>query len=125
VKSQFDAFRRDLVAVGAKFGVDEPDTADAGAGGRGAGGRGGGGRGGGGRGGGGADPANVFGRAGQVKGAVQAIWEVPSAAMMRQVDQVRTELPRAITEANGVIGRAGAVSQALRGHNITLNVGTR
>lgn len=122
VKSQFDAFRRDLLAAGAKFGVQEPDTSDA-AGGRGGGGRGGRGGGGGGRGGGGAaDNQNVFGRAAAVKGAIQAIWEVPSAAMMRQADQVRAELPRAVTEANAVIGRASAVSQALRAHNITLEV---
>jgi hypothetical protein len=122
VKTQFESFKAELEAVRVKFGVTAPDTGAAGAGGRG--GRGGGGGGGGGRGGaggGGAD-ANVLGRAGTVKGAIMGIWEAPSAALVRQYDEVRVALPRAITEGQAVVTRAAAVSQALRAHNITLNV---
>jgi len=122
VKTQFESFSRDLEAVRVKFGVTTPpDPAAAGAGGRG--GRGGGGGGGGGRGGGGGDDdQNVLGRAGTVKGAIQGIWETPSAAMVRRYEEVRAALPRAVTEANAVLTRATAVSQALRAHDITLDV---
>ena len=115
VKTQFDAVKKEFDAVRVKFGVPMPV---AGAGGGGRGGGGGGGRGGGG----GADPANVFARAGDVKNQVMGIWETPSDYNMRRYTDVKTALPRAVTEANALLVRAMALSQALKAHNITLNV---
>jgi hypothetical protein len=112
VKTQFDAVKKDFDAVRVKFGV--PVAAAAG-GGRG-------GRGGGGRGGGGADPENVFARLGDVKNQIMGIWETPSDYNMKRYADVKAALPRAITETNGVLMRAMTLSQALKPHNITLNV---
>jgi hypothetical protein len=119
VKSQFDALNTEFNAVRVKFGVPSGPAAGGGRGGRG----GGGGGGGGGRGGGGADAAaNVLGRTGALKGSIMSIWETPSGALLRQYDEVRPALLAAMTEANGFLGRAATVSQALRPHGITLTV---
>jgi hypothetical protein len=108
VKAQVTALKRDLDAVKVKFGVGAALPAF----------------GGGGRGGAPADPANVFGRAGTLKGAIGGIWEMPSAALVAQYTEVKAALPRAITEANGVLTRARAASEALKSHNVTLTVPT-
>ncbi|HSA57596.1 MAG TPA: hypothetical protein VLE53_17920 [Gemmatimonadaceae bacterium] len=116
VKSQFESLNREYEAVRVKFGVPMGGGA--------AGGRGGGG---GGRGGGGGDPANVLGRAGAVKASILSFWEPPSEALVRQYNEVKAALPRAITEANAVLTRAASVGQALQRHNLSLTVppGTR
>jgi photosystem II stability/assembly factor-like uncharacterized protein len=108
VKAQVTSLKRDLDAVKVKFGVGAALPAF----------------GGGGRGGAPADPANVFGRAGTLKGAIGGIWEMPSAALVAQYTEVKAALPRAITEANGVLTRARAASEALKSHNVTLTVPT-
>jgi hypothetical protein len=110
-KSQFEALSREFEAVRVKFGV--PLAAPGG-------GRGGGG--GGGRGGGAPDPNNVLGRVGVVKGSIMSFWEMPSDALVKQYNDVKAAVPRAVSEANAVLARATAVSQALKAHNVTLTV---
>jgi hypothetical protein len=112
VKTQFDTFKKDFDAVRVKFGV--PPQAGGGGGGRGGGGRGGGG--------GAPDPENVLARLTAVKDQVLGIWETPSDYNIKRYTDVKAALPRAVTEANGVLMRAMTLSQALKAHNITLNV---
>jgi hypothetical protein len=114
VKSQFESLNKDLDAVRKKFGV--PIPAPGAAGGRGGGG------GGGGRGGGGADPDNVLAKTSALKTQLAAIWEVPSASLMRQYTDVKLAMPKAITEGNAVLAKATTVSAALKKYDITLTV---
>ena len=50
------------------------------------------------------------------------IWEMPSDALLRQYNDVRVALPRAITDANAWLSRARTMSATLRTHNLTLEV---
>ncbi len=109
LKAQVATLKRDFDAVRVKFGVAGAAPAPAFGGG-------------GGRGGPPMDPANVFGRAGALKGAIGGIWEMPSATMVSQYTEVKAAMPRAIAEANGVLTRARSASEALRAHNVTLTV---
>jgi len=111
VKTQFAAVQKELDAVRVKFGV--PATAGAAGGGRG------------GFGGGGAAGApspNLLARAGTVKGRIMSFYDMPSDALMSQYADVRVALPRAVTEANTLLGRAQALSQALAKSGVTLTV---
>src|SRR6185312_9591648 len=110
VKTQFDALDKDLEIVRKKFGVPLPAPN---AGGRG---------GGGGRGGAQVDPENVYARATALKTGLMAIWEAPSAASVRQYNEVKLGLPKATSDASALLSRAAAVSQALKKYDINLNV---
>jgi len=110
IKTQFTSLNKDFDAVRKKFGV--PAAAPAA-------GRGGGG---GGRGGAAPDPENVLAKASSLKTALAGIWETPSASSQRQYAEVKLGLPKAVAEANAVLGRAGALSQALKKYDITLTV---
>jgi len=112
VKAQFESLNKELDVVRAKFGVPIPP------GGFGSGGRGG--RGG--FGGGGGNDGNVVNRVGQVKTQVMAFNEVPSDALVRRYNTVKTELTRAITEANNMLVKAMGVGQALKPHGVALTV---
>ena len=115
-KTEFDAFMKEFDALRVKFGV--PTTPDSLA----PGGRGGGGRGGrGGRG----CPANtedVLARAGTVKNAIGAIWEMPSDAMVKQYNEVKADLTKAIADAGAFMTKATAMSKTLLKYDITLMV---
>ena len=50
------------------------------------------------------------------------IWETPSASLVRQYNEVKLALPKAVTDANALLGRAAGVSQSLKKYDITLNV---
>jgi hypothetical protein len=119
VKSQFESLNKEYEAIRKKFGVPTnappADGRGGGGGGGGAGGRGGG------RGG-GFDPENVLGRTSALKNALAGIWEVPSASMTRQYTELKLALPKAITDANALLVKAAAVSQALKKYDITLTV---
>jgi hypothetical protein len=78
--------------------------------------------GGGGRGGGAGEPANVLARVAGLKGQVLAFWEMPSDALLRQINEVKPALDSAIREAQALLTRASTVSQALRPYNITLTI---
>jgi photosystem II stability/assembly factor-like uncharacterized protein len=110
VKAQFAALTRDFETTRKKFGVPIPVAP---AGGRG---------GGGGRGGAPVDPENLLARTAALKNQIAGIWEAPSGAMMRQYSQVRVELPKAVSEANAVLARAGSMSATLRKYDVTLTV---
>ena len=114
VKTQFDAATKELDAVRVKFGVPPPQP-----------GAGGGGRGGGGGfgGGGGApDPNNVLARAGNVKALIMAFQDNPSDTAIRQYNDVKATLPKAILDGNAFLVRAMTLSQALKAQNLTLTV---
>lgn len=111
VKTQFAAVQKEFDAVRVKFGVP-PAVGPAG-----------GGRGGFGGGGAAAAPSpNLLARAGTVKGRIMSFYDMPSDALMSQYADVRVALPRAVTEANTLLGRAQALSQALAKHGVTLTV---
>ncbi len=109
VKAQFDALQKQFDAVRVKFGVPIQQ-----AGGRGFGG-------GGGRGG-AIDPENVLARTSALKTQILAIWEVPSDALLRQYNELKSALPRAVSDASAFLGQATTVSQALKRYDITLMV---
>jgi hypothetical protein len=103
VKSQFEAFDKELTALQTKLVP-----------------QGGGGRGGGGGGRGGADPSPI-GRLGQAKnGMMGGMW--PTKVTLDAYDEAKKGVPAAITEANALITKAQALSASLAKHNITLTV---
>ncbi|MEO7082721.1 MAG: hypothetical protein ABI442_17820 [Gemmatimonadaceae bacterium] len=107
-KSQFNALNKEFDAVRKKFGV--PITAAA------AGGRGGGGRGA------AVDPDNVLAKESSLKTQFMAVWEAPSASMVKQYNEMKLALPKAIAEANTVLTKAAAISKTLSGNGIELTV---
>ena len=112
VKTQFAAFRKEFDALRPKFGIGIPAVTFAPGGG-------------GGRGGAAAAPeanANVMARVGTVKGAIMGTWETPSASLMKQVAEVKTALPPAITAANAFMVKARAMSATLASFGLTLKV---
>jgi photosystem II stability/assembly factor-like uncharacterized protein len=109
-KTQFDSLSKDFESLRKRFGVPLPVPA---AGGRG---------GGGGRGGPPPDPENILARTATLKNQLMGIWETPSAAMVAQYTEAKTDLPKAISDANAWLTRAAAVSQALKKYDITLTV---
>jgi len=111
VKTQFESLNKDLDALRKKFGVPLNPPAAAGRGGGGGGGRGG-----------AVDPDNVLLRASTLKTQIMGIWETPSASLVRQYNEVKLALPKAVTDANALLGRAAGISQSLKKYDITLNV---
>jgi len=77
---------------------------------------------GGGRGGPPPDPENILARTATLKNQLMGIWETPSAAMVAQYTEAKTDLPKAIADANAWLTRAAAVGQALKKYDITLAV---
>jgi len=100
VKTQAEAFNKELTAVSAKLLPP--------AGGRG---------GGGGR---GADPTPIGKATAAKNGMMGGMW--PTALTMTAYNEAKTEVPAAISEANTVLTKAQALSTALARHSITLTV---
>jgi hypothetical protein len=72
---------------------------------------------------GGGAPANdVVSRVGSVKNGIMSFTEMPSATLMKQYDEVKAALPKAISDANAVLLRAMTMSATLKKYDITLNV---
>jgi hypothetical protein len=109
-KTQFDSLNKDFESLRKRFGVPLPVPA---AGGRG---------GGGGRGGPPPDPENILARTATLKNQLMSVWETPSAAMVGQYNDAKSDMPKAITDANAWLTRAAAVSQALKKYDITLTI---
>jgi hypothetical protein len=109
VKTQFESLNKDFDAIRKKFGV----PVNAGAGGRGGGG--------GGRGG-AVDPENVLARTSTLKNQLAGVWEAPSAASVKQYNEVKIALPKAVADGNAFLGKAAAVSQALAKYGVTIKV---
>jgi hypothetical protein len=107
VKSQFESLKKQVDSVRTRFGVPLPAP---------------GGRGGGGGRGGAVDPENVFARTSALKQSLMGVWEPPSAAAVRQYNEVKLALPKAIADANAILARAATVSQALKRYDVTLTV---
>ena len=105
--SQFESLNKDFDALRKKFGV--PLNA-APAGGRG-----------GGRGG-AVDPENVLGRTAALKSSLMGIWEAPSGSLVRQYNELKLTMPKAVADANALLARATSVSQALKKYDITMTV---
>ena len=113
VKTQFDAVSKEFDAVRVKFGVPPPAAPQ------------GGGRGGGGGFGGGgpvANPADLVARAGAIKAQMMSFQDTPSDTLIKQYNDVKLALPRAITEANAVLVKAMTLSQSLKKYDINVNV---
>jgi hypothetical protein len=140
VKVQFESFQKEFDAVRVKFGVPPQAGQGAGRGGGGgeAAGRGAaaaargaqappggaaaafpqgfpGGFGGGGRG------QGLVNEAGYLKTQIMSFWEMPGDTLMKQYNDVRLALPKAMIEANAVLAKSMAVSDALKKYDITLN----
>ena len=113
VKSDFASFKKEFDAVRAKFGIGIPAVGFGPPAG-----------GGGGRGGGGGAAPNPMVRAATVKGALMGVWEAPSDAMMKQVNDVKSELPKVISEANAFLNKVRAMNQALTPYGASLTLPT-
>jgi hypothetical protein len=114
VKAQFAAFNKEFNAVRPKFGVPAPVAAPAA------------GRGGGGGGRGGAanpaDSANLVSKVGNLKNQIAGIWEVPSEGLVRQYNEVKLSVPKAVTEGNAVLAKVPGLSAALKKYELVLTV---
>ena len=73
-------------------------------------------------GGGGAPQNDVISRVGTVKSGIMAFTEMPSPTLMKQYDDVKVAMPKAIADTNAFLLHAMTVSQALKKYDITLNV---
>ena len=101
VSAEVDAVAKDFEAIRVKFGVQAPRAP-----GQAAPQQGGPGGGGFGRGGPQFDPANVLGRVAAVKQSILSIWEAPSAALVKQYNELKLSVPRAVAEADAFVARA-------------------
>jgi hypothetical protein len=108
VKSQVETFSKEMDATRKKFGVPLNQNA--------------GGRGGGGGRGGAVDPENVLAREAGLKQGLMGVWEAPSASMVRQYNEVKLALPKAVSDANALLAKAVSLSQTLKKYDITLTV---
>lgn len=109
VKAEWGDFRKQFDSVRARFGV--PVAAGGGFGG-----------GGGGAAAAAAAAANVLGRVGALKAQIQGVWELPTEGTMRQVNNARTELTAAMSQARALVERARAMSRTLSSNGITFTV---
>jgi photosystem II stability/assembly factor-like uncharacterized protein len=102
VKSSFESFNKELTALMTRL-------ASAAGGGRGGGGRG------------APDPNNPFVRLGQAKNGLMA--GMPATSMTLQAyNDAKAQVPKALTDAQALLGKAQAMSTVLATHNITLTV---
>ncbi len=51
-----------------------------------------------------------------------AFYDMPSASLTREYNDVRLALPRAVNELNAFLSKARSLSQALAKSNVTLTV---
>ncbi len=108
VKTQFDATKKELDAIRAKFTAAPPPPP----------------AGGGGRGGGGlaAPPTDFPSRVGLVKGTMMAFQDNPSPFVMGQYTELKASVPKAILDGNTVLTKAMSLSAALKKNDVTLTV---
>ena len=129
-RARYDAFKKEVDDLRAKFGVavgrvPGPPAAGGAAGGAAAGAAPGGGApggGGGGFGGGAANPTNALGRVGTVKGALVGIWEAPSAGSLRQASDASKALEDAMKAAEATFAKVGSVNDALRTSGLAITL---
>lgn len=65
---------------------------------------------------------NALGRVGTAKNAIQNVWEMPSAAVVKQATDAKAALTLAMTEASGVLARARALAPPLERANVKITV---
>jgi len=65
------------------------------------------------------DPSLV-GKVGTLKNQIMSIWEMPSDSYLRQYADLKTSVPKAISDANAFFLKAMTLSQALSKYNLTL-----
>jgi hypothetical protein len=68
------------------------------------------------------DNANLVGRAGTVKTQIATFTETPSDTLIKEANDVKASLPKAISDANAFLLKAMTMSQTLKKYDITLNV---
>jgi hypothetical protein len=68
------------------------------------------------------DPENVLARTAGLKSSLMSIWESPSGSLVRQYNELKLTMPKAVADANALLARATSVSQALKKYDITLTV---
>ncbi len=118
VKRDYDELRAEFDQLRARFGV----AANAGIAPVAGAAPGGGAGGGGGAGNAAASMANVLGRTSTLKNAISGIWEMPSDVVLRQYADVRTSLPKAISDANAFLRRASSVANAVKPYGIMISI---
>jgi hypothetical protein len=64
---------------------------------------------------------SIVGKVGVLKAQVLAFEEMPSETYMKEYASVKSELPKALADANAFLIRASAMSQTLKKYDITLN----
>jgi hypothetical protein len=69
-----------------------------------------------------ASPDDLVAKAGALKGQMMSFSEVPSETLMKQYNDVKVALPKAITDANAFLVKAMTVSQALKKYDVALTV---
>ncbi len=51
--------------------------------------------------------------AGQLKGQMMQATAMPTATQMRRIEALRVDLPKAVSEANAVLGRVGEIRRTV------------
>jgi hypothetical protein len=67
------------------------------------------------------DPSLV-GKVGTLKNQIMSIWEMPSETYVKQYNDLKISVPKAIADANAFLLKAMTLSQALAKYNVTLTV---
>jgi hypothetical protein len=76
----------------------------------------------GGFGGGGAPDTSLVGKVATLKNQIMSIWEMPSETYVKQYNDLKASLPKAIADANTFLIKAMTVSQTLAKYRLTLTV---
>jgi hypothetical protein len=115
-KTQFDALSKELDSVRVKFGVGPSGGGAAAAAG--------GGGGGGGRGGGAPAPnaSDLTARLNSTRALLMAFQDNPSDTVVRNYNDLKLALPKAITDGNAFLVKAMSLSQALKKSDMTLTI---
>jgi hypothetical protein len=110
-KTQYDALSKELDAIRVKFGAPAAGAVPAPAAG-------------GGRGGGAPAPnqADVVARINSTRALLMAFQDNPSDTVVRNYNDLKLSLPRAITEGNAFLVRAMSLSLALKKSDLTLTI---
>ena len=69
-----------------------------------------------------ANPNDLVARAGTVKAQIMSFQDMPSDTLVKQYNDVKLALPRAIAEANALLTKAMTLSQALKKYDVALTV---
>jgi hypothetical protein len=62
----------------------------------------------------------VISQASYLKGQIMSFWELPSDALLKQYNDLKLAMPKAMLEATALLAKAPAISDTLKKYNITL-----